>query len=81
MNCPLCERKKLSHWYYEDDLIWVANCTFHKVPMIILKRHSLEPNEEEWARILEVKNRLFPTLRFRSYMGRIRDHWHDHLIL
>jgi len=81
MKCPLCERKKLSHRYYEDELIWVADCSFHNIPMIILKRHALVPNEEEWIRIIEVKNQFFPDHRFRGYMGKIRDHWHDHLIL
>lgn len=81
-NCPLCQKEKITKWYYEDDLFWVADCKTCKVPMIVLKRHSVRLTQEEWDR-LEV---IFKELEKSGISGAhdyrrraIPNHWHIHI--
>jgi len=79
-DCELCKRERVTEWRYEDDLVWVARCKSHPDKwMIIIKRHSSEPNEDERKRISEVKDRFFPKLQFRGPQS-ILDHYHIHEI-
>lgn len=45
-GCELCEAARLTEWFYEDDLCWVAECESCSVPMIVWKRHDPDPPEE-----------------------------------
>ncbi len=51
MTFPLCEAEELTEWYYEDDLIYICDCLSCEVPMAVIKRHDVEPTEEERLRI------------------------------
>ena len=45
-DCELCEAARLSEWFYEDDVCWVAECEACFVPMVVWKRHDPSPPEE-----------------------------------
>ena len=83
MSCPLCERKKLTHWYYEDLICWVADCLTcgpgH--PIIVTKfHHSL--TEDEKKHMLKIAEGLFPNYRgIRVEQRSITEHYHFHVLL
>lgn len=77
--CPLCKADKLTKWYYEDDVCWVADCKTCGIPMIVLKHHG-EPNKNELHHLKNISNNLFPRKRWRGFRRDIKDHWHEHLI-
>jgi len=80
-DCPLCRAEKLTRRYYEDDVCWVADCTTCKVPMIVLKRHTVHPTQNERDHLLLVVCRLkfSVTLGWYGDMKAIPDHFHVHL--
>jgi hypothetical protein len=41
----LCEAARISEWFYEDDLCWIAECEACNVPMVVWKRHDPDPSE------------------------------------
>ena len=43
--CDLCEAARMTPWYHEDDLCWVAECEFCAVPMVVLRQHDASPPE------------------------------------
>ncbi|CAB4556445.1 unannotated protein [freshwater metagenome] len=45
-SCELCEAARVTEWYHEDDLCWVAECEACFVPMVVWKRHDPNPPEE-----------------------------------
>jgi hypothetical protein len=45
-DCELCEAARLSDWFFEDDLCWVAECESCNVPMVVWKAHDPSPPEE-----------------------------------
>lgn len=45
-HCELCEAARMTEWYFEDDLCWVAECEACSVPMVVWKRHDPNPPEE-----------------------------------
>jgi len=50
--------------------------------MIVLKRHTMEPTEEELRHLEEVVRRLFgDTARVRKTQRKIPDHLHWHIEL
>ena len=88
-NCPLCIRKKLSHWHYEDSLIVIMNCIScssknNFVPMAIIKRHDSEPTLVERAKchikLIELANLLgWKNYKLDDSMKKIPSHYHLHL--
>ena len=84
MSCPLCEREKLTHWYYEDLVCWVADCLTcgpgH--PVIVIKWHRSELTNDEKRYFLKIIHDLFPDYRgIRTKARQIKDHAHYHILL
>lgn len=80
MTCPLCEAKRLTKWYYKDEICYVCDCLHCGVPMIVLKEHKRSPTVEEQAHMNSVVEELFGNVLIRRRPRRIRDHLHWHLI-
>lgn len=55
MSCPLCNLSRETEWFYEGPTCAVLLCRSCKVPMCVLKRHSVEPRIEE---LLEMANAI-----------------------
>ncbi len=82
-NCDLCEAARVTEWFHEDDLCWIAECEVCSVPMIVWKSHDPSPSDE-------IKERLHATLRrvveenfvdeiyIDDNMRNIPDHYHAH---
>jgi len=83
MNCRLCEKKRLTKWYYSDDYIWIADCKTCHIPMLVLNRHATNPTLKEGNYIRSVLNSLygFGKWTLRGNMRSIKDHYHEHIIL
>jgi len=81
MTCPLCERKKITDWAYEDDIIWIARCATHRNQwMWVLKKHISQPTPEMLEYGRSVCRRLFgENIHFRGPQT-IRNHYHEHII-
>ena len=49
--CELCDAARLTEWFYEDDVCWVAECESCDVPMVVWKRHDPEPSDDVRAEL------------------------------
>ena len=80
--CELCKAEKLTKWYYEDDIIWIADCLICRIPMVVLRKHknTLSKDEEEHIN-LKVKELFGENFQFRKEQRRIKDHLHWHILL
>lgn len=82
-DCPLCRAERLTPWYLDDELCWVAECTICTVPMVVLRGHHRDPGPEVKA---ELHARLASVVgdhfTFDHYvdddMRQIPDHYHAH---
>lgn len=82
-GCLLCRAERLTEWYFEDDVCWIADCMICSTPMCVWRHHGL-PDAGVEARLLE---RLEDAATTRFGAGgywldrerrRIPDHWHAH---
>ena len=48
-DCDLCEAARITPWYHEDDICWIAECEICAVPMVVWRGHGTEPPEVELA--------------------------------
>src|SRR4051794_32286004 len=37
MDCDLCEAARITPWFHEDDLCWIAECEICATPMVVLR--------------------------------------------
>ncbi|HRE01900.1 MAG TPA: hypothetical protein PLV68_11420 [Ilumatobacteraceae bacterium] len=42
-GCELCEAARITPWYRDDELCWIAECEFCDVPMVVLRHHTATP--------------------------------------
>ncbi len=84
MDCPLCKlvagdiKTKL---YYQDKVVIAANCPTCGKPIIVLKRHTMKPNNFERVHMEMVPKELFgDTIKFRKKQRQILDHLHYHIL-
>lgn len=84
-QCALCRlwynREIKTRFYYEDELLIIVDCVQCKIPMIVIKRHTMEISDEEEKQILSVKNRLWANSKLRCESRSIKDHYHCHVIV
>ncbi|MGH9028140.1 MAG: hypothetical protein ACRDV4_00770 [Acidimicrobiales bacterium] len=82
--CELCEAAKLTTWYHEDEICWVAECEICAVPMVVWRRHGTEPPEDDLdhmvAEITKIADAEFGEggWSLDSVMRQIPDHFHAH---
>jgi hypothetical protein len=43
-GCELCEAARLTEWFYEDELCWIAECDACAVPMVVWREHDASPS-------------------------------------
>jgi len=83
--CELCDiyekRKIKTKLHYEDKKVIVVDCLTCRIPMVVLKRHTMEPNNFELGHMEMVSKELFgPNIKFRKKQRRILDHLHWHIL-
>ena len=83
-RCELCEAARMTPWYHEDDVCWVADCEACDVPMVVWKRHGSEPPGRDVTHMVEQLSRVaadrFGADQFSvdRVMRQIPDHFHAH---
>jgi len=82
-DCDLCEAARITPWFHEDDICWIAECEICAVPMVVWRSHGVTPPADELAHMHEklaaVVGEYFT---FEHYvddnMRNIPDHYHAH---
>lgn len=78
-NCLFCPKpEKQTTWWYEDDVCLAIENISGGSPLMILKRHTTEPTEDEIAHIEAVMQKLFDTQDYDVIMAHVKNHWHCH---
>jgi len=78
MICELCERERITRWFSEDEVCWIAYCRHHPHQLIIvLKEHAPLPTPVEYQHIWELSKRFRPNSGWRLPKS-ILDHFHLH---
>lgn len=81
-GCELCEAARLTPWYHEDDLCWVAECEACATPMVVWRQHGTDPGEDLVAEMLGHLGRVATELHGEHWLDpdrrSIPDHWHVH---
>ena len=84
-DCELCEAARFTHWYYEDEICWIADCEACSTPMAVWKSHGTEPEpgEVDWMleRLTQVGLDRFGegVASVDRTMRQVPDHFHAHL--
>lgn len=87
-NCELCRLVKgniITKKYYSNFLITVVDCKTCHVPMVVLNRHSLNPNNIELAKMItksvEIGNEEFGEEKYVIDREQrcIKEHLHWHV--
>jgi hypothetical protein len=81
-GCELCRAARITPWYYEDDICWIAECDICDVPMVVWRWHGTDPPaelvEHMRARLGEVAAIEVGAFWVDDHMRNIPDHWHAH---
>jgi hypothetical protein len=81
--CELCEAARITPWFHEDDVCWIAECEICAVPMVVWREHDPAPPEAVkavlHARLAEVVATHFEFEHYvDDHMRNIPDHYHAH---
>ena len=81
-SCPLCRAERISHWYFESALCWVADCQICSTPMVVWRRHGMPQEAERESMLLQlgvVAAAEYPAGYWLDpVMRQIPDHFHCH---
>jgi len=75
--CELCIGKGI---IWSEGKFYGLICRVHKQPMIVLKEHRSYLTGNEKLEAEAIRQKRYPNLKFRGYIGSIPEHWHAHLI-
>lgn len=81
-TCDLCQAARLTCWYHEDTICWVADCEICEVPMVVWRHHGTAPTADEVAQmtaaLVETARERFDEFYVDGQRRNIPDHWHAH---
>jgi hypothetical protein len=46
-DCDLCEAARITPWFHEDDVCWIAECEICYVPMVVWRFHGTSPPADQ----------------------------------
>ena len=83
LDCDLCEAARITPWFFEDDLCWIAECEICSTPMVVWREHDPEPAPHIKAALHErLAAVVAEYFSFEHYiddnMRNIPDHYHAH---
>ena len=52
-DCDLCRALKLTPWFWEDEICWIAECEICETPMVVWRYHGTAPPAEHVAHMRE----------------------------
>lgn len=82
-DCDLCEAARITPWYHECDVCWIAECEICATPMVVWRHHGVEPPA---AHLVHMHATLEAVVRehfgwehwLDDNMRNIPDHYHAH---
>jgi hypothetical protein len=81
-QCDLCEAAKITPWFYEDEICWIAECELCTTPMVVWRWHGTEPSANDLAhmheRLAKVAEATVGAFYVDDNMRNIPDHYHAH---
>jgi len=83
-DCELCQAARLTTWYHDDDVCWVADCEVCGVPMVVWRTHATDPPPGDLDHMLEALGRVADEVlgaggwSLDAVMRQIPDHFHAH---
>jgi hypothetical protein len=82
-DCDLCEAARITPWYHEDEVCWIAECEICAVPMVVWRNHGVAPSAVDLEHMLDQLARVAgEQLTVEHYvddnMRNIPDHFHAH---
>ena len=81
-HCDLCRAAKMTRWYHEDDVCWIADCELCDTPMVVWRNHGTEPptdaREHMMTHLARVADGVFDGHYIDDHMRNIPDHYHAH---
>ena len=82
-HCDLCEAARITPWFYEDEVCWIAECEICAVPMVVWKEHDNVPPPDVLEYLHErLGGVVIEHFEFEHYvddnMRNIPDHYHAH---
>ena len=81
-GCDLCRAARISPWYCEDEVCWIAECEICEVPMVVWRSHGTETPAVQVAhmrdRLCEVAAAQVGDFSVDAHMRNIPDHYHAH---
>lgn len=81
-DCLLCRAEKITSWFHEDDVCWIAECEICAVPMVVWRSHGTLPSTAHLDHMLthlkNVAKRELVDFWIDDHMRNIPDHWHAH---
>ena len=82
-GCDLCEAARITPWFHEDDVCWIAECEICYVPMVVWRSHGNDPPADQLAHMHAQLARIAAeTLTVEHWlddnMRNIPDHYHAH---
>lgn len=82
-RCELCEAARLTEWFYEDELCWIAECEACNVPMVVWRVHDPDPPAEVRAQLharlaAVVAEHYVDEHRVDDHLRTIPTHYHAH---
>lgn len=81
-TCLLCAAERITPWYHEDDVCWVADCEICATPMVVWRWHGVDVPDEHrqhmLGRLASVAGEVFDGHYVDGNMRNIPDHFHAH---
>jgi len=83
-GCDLCQASKMTTWYHDDAVCWVADCEICEVPMVVWREHAVAPPPDVLDHLTTalraVADARFGVGAYRidDNMRNIPDHYHAH---
>ena len=81
-GCDLRRADRITPWYHEDEICWIAECEICEVPMVVWRWHGVEPPADHVdhmrARLGEIAAAQLGAFWVDTHMRNIPDHWHAH---
>ena len=80
MSCARAAR--ITPYYYEDDVCWIAECEICEVPMVVWREHGIHPPSDALQHmhnmLRQVATEHFGAIYVDDHMRNIPDHYHAH---
>ena len=83
-GCELCEAARLTTWYHDDDVCWIADCEICAVPMVVWRQHATKPPQADLDHMIGELTKVADAVlgpgvwKVDAVMRQIPDHFHAH---